>query len=145
MGFPPDQVRGSAHPTKGESRMRPASAALVNYLAQNDTVVIVDLYTFALPGGVTLRYSGGATPLAIPGTRFPPGSLNYDAAGYTTFILGPRFARSKVSARIAGEPTALDISVLAGAGDLVGSFGFADAVRLGGVAAAPAGPARPFR
>lgn len=111
--------------------MRPASAALVNYLAQNDTAVVADLYTFALPGGVTLRYSGWTTPLSIPGTRFAPGSLNYNAAGYTDFALGPRFARSKVATRIGVEPTALDISVLAGADDRIGSFSFAEAVRVG--------------
>lgn len=111
--------------------MRPASAALVNYLAQNDAAVIADLYTFALPGGVTLRYSGWTTPLQIPGTAFPAGSLNYNAATYTDFALGPRFARSKVSTKIGVAPTELDISVLAGAGDLVGNFSFADAVRLG--------------
>ena len=37
--------------------MRPASAALQNYLAANDTFVVVDLYTFALPSGAVLRYS----------------------------------------------------------------------------------------
>ena len=111
--------------------MRPASAALVNYLAQNDTVAIVDLYTFLLPSGVTLRYSGWTAPLAIPGTAFPGGSLNYNASTYTDFALGPRFARSKVSTKIGVEPTELDISVLAGADDLVGSFSFAEAVRIG--------------
>jgi len=114
-----------------EVNMRPASAALTTYLAQNDTVVIADLYTFALPSGVTLRYSGWTTALSIPGTAFPAGSLNYDAAGYAGFALGPRFARSKVSTKIGVAPTELDISVLAGAGDLVDTFTFADAVRLG--------------
>ena len=111
--------------------MRPASTALTNYLAQNDTAVILDLYTFALPSGATLRYSGWTTPLRIPGTAFPSGSLNYNAATYTDFALGPRFARSKVSTRIAVEATELDIAVLAGAADLVGTFSFADAVRTG--------------
>lgn len=111
--------------------MRPASAALINYLAQNDTVAIVDLYTFALPSGVTLCYSGWTTPLRIPGTAFPGGSLNYNPTGYTDFAIGPRFARSKVSTKIGIEPTELDISVLAGADDFVGTFTFADAVRIG--------------
>lgn len=111
--------------------MRPASAALTTYLAQNDTVAMADLYTFALTSGVTLRYSGWTTALTIPGTAFPTGSLNYNAVGYTNFTLGPRFARSKVSTKIGVAPTELDISVLAGADDLVGSFSVADAVRLG--------------
>jgi len=111
--------------------MRPASSALRNYLAANDTFVVIDLYTIALPSGAVLRYSGWTTPLTIPGTAFPAGSLNYDAIGYTSFALGPRFGRSMVSTKIGIEPTELDVSILAGAGDLVGSLSFADAVRVG--------------
>ncbi|HWB50169.1 MAG TPA: DUF2163 domain-containing protein [Stellaceae bacterium] len=111
--------------------MRPASAALQSYLAANDTFVVIDLYTFALPSGAVLRYSGWTTPLTIPGTAFAAGSLNYDAAGYTSFALGPRFDRSTVTTKIGIEPTELDISILAGAGDLVGGTSLADAVRVG--------------
>ena len=111
--------------------MRPASAALQSYLAANDTFVVIDLYTIALPSGVVLRYSGWTTPLTIPGTAFAAGSLNYNAAGYTSFALGPRFDRSMVTTKIGIEPTELDISILAGAGDLVGGSSFADAVRVG--------------
>ena len=111
--------------------MRPCSAALAAYLVANDTAVVADLYTFSLPGGTVLRYSGWTTPLSIPGTSFPAGSLNYNAATYTDFALGPRFARCKITAKIGVEPTELDISVLAGAGDLVGALSFADAVRVG--------------
>ena len=111
--------------------MRPCSAALAAYLAANDTAVIADLYTFALPGGSVLRYSGWTTPLNIPGTAFPAGSLNYNAATYTDFALGPRFGRSKITTKIGVEPTELDIQILAGAGDLVGTLGFADSVRVG--------------
>lgn len=111
--------------------MRDASAALQAYLAQNDTVVIADLYTFALPSGAVLRYSGWTTALTIPGTAFPTGSLNYNAAGYSAFVLGPRCGRSMVTTRIGVEPTEVDISVLAGANDPVGNFTFAEAVRVG--------------
>lgn len=111
--------------------MREASAALQNYLAQNDTFVIVDLYTFSLPSGTVLRYSGWTTALNIPGTLFPAGSLNYNATGYTVFALGPRFGRSMVTTKIGVEPTELDISVLAGADDMVGTFTFAEAMRVG--------------
>ena len=111
--------------------MRPCSAALVAYLAANDTVVIADLYTFSLASGEVLRYSGWTTPLSIPGTAFPSGSLNYNSATYSDFALGPRFGRSKVTTKIGVAPTELDIDVLAGAADLVGSFPFAEAVRLG--------------
>lgn len=111
--------------------MRPASAALQNYLAANDTFVVIDLYSFALPSGAVLRYSGWTTPLTIPGTAFPAGSLNYNASGYTDFALGPRFDRSMVSTKIGIEPTELDITILAGAADRVGNLSFADAVRVG--------------
>jgi uncharacterized phage protein (TIGR02218 family) len=111
--------------------MRPASAALQSYLAANDTFLVIDLYTFALPSGEVLRYSGWTTPLTIPGTAFAAGSLNYNPTQYTSFTLGPRFDRSMVTTKIGIEPTELDISILAGAGDLIGTASFADAVRVG--------------
>ncbi len=111
--------------------MRRCSAALAAYLAAHDSVVIADLYTFALPSGETLRYSGWSTALTIPGTRFPSGSLNYNATSYTEFALGPRFGRSKASVKLGVAPAELDIEILAGADDLIGTFSFADAVRLG--------------
>src|ERR1700733_14504355 len=111
--------------------MRPASAALQSYLAANDTCVVIDLYTFVLPSGEVLRYSGWTTALAVPDTAFAAGSLNYTTAGYTSFALGPRFDRSTVTTKIGIEPTELDISILAGASNLVGTSSFADAVRTG--------------
>jgi uncharacterized phage protein (TIGR02218 family) len=111
--------------------MRPASAALQNYLAANDDFVIVDLYTVMLQSGEVLRYSGWTTPLTIPGTAFPAGSLNYNPTGYTSFALGPRFGRSMVTTKIGVEPAELDISILAGTSDMIGVFSFAEAVRVG--------------
>jgi uncharacterized phage protein (TIGR02218 family) len=111
--------------------MRPCTAALADYLAAHDTVIVADLYTFALPTGEILRYSGWTRALRIPGTRFPSGSLNYDALDYTDFGLGPRFGRSKVATKIGVQPTELDIEILAGAADVIGTVSFADAVRLG--------------
>jgi hypothetical protein len=75
--------------------------------------------------------SGWTTPLAIPGTAFPAGSLNYNAADYTNFALGPRFDRSTVTTKIGIEPTGLDVSILAGDEDIVGTLSFAHAVRVG--------------
>src|SRR5258707_11287871 len=117
--------------------MRDATPALADYLVQKDTFVIVDLYTFALPNGLTLRYSGWTTALAIPGSGFPTGSLNYDDSGVTDFALGPRFGRSKVTTKIGVEPTELDIEIIAGAGDRIGSFHFFRAVPLREVHRAP--------
>jgi uncharacterized phage protein (TIGR02218 family) len=111
--------------------MRPCSAALADYLAAHDTFIVADLYTFALSTGEILRYSGWTTSLRIPGTLFPSGSLNYNTLDYTDFTLGPRFGRSKVATRIGVQPTELDIEILAGAADQIGTVSFADAVRLG--------------
>src|SRR6266404_5027442 len=111
--------------------MRPCSASLAAYLAANDTFAIVDLYTFALATGEVLRYSGWTTPLAIPGTAFPADSLNYNALSYTDFALGPRFGRSKVATKTGVAPTELDIEILAGADDRIGTLPFAEAVRVG--------------
>jgi len=111
--------------------MRPCSAALAAYLAANDTCVVADLYTVALASGEILRYSGWTTALKIPGTLFPPSSLNCDALGYTSFALGPRFGRSKVTTKIGVQPTELDIDIFADASDTIGTVSLADAVRLG--------------
>src|SRR5207248_276231 len=96
-----------------------------------DTVLLADLYTFALASGEVLRYSGWTTALTIPGDAFPAGSLNHDSGTVASFTLGPRFGRSKVTTRIGVEPAELDIEVFAAPDDLVGSFTFAEAVRLG--------------
>lgn len=111
--------------------MRPCSAALAAYLAANDSVVVADLYTFALASGEVLRYSGWTTALSIPGTAFPSGSLNYTSTTYTDFAFGPRFGRSQVTTKLGVAPTELDVEILAGADDLVGTIPFAEAVRHG--------------
>src|SRR5579864_560358 len=111
--------------------MRPCPAALAAFLGgANDAAAIVDLYTFALVGGEVLRYSGGNTALTLPSACFAdPHSLNYGAA--QNFALGPRFGRSKTTTKIGVEPAELDIDLLAGGSDLVGTLAFADALRVG--------------
>ncbi len=111
--------------------MRPGSAALTTYLnnAANLDVVQVDLYTFALTSGEVLRWSGGDTALTIPAAGFPIGSFNHGAQH--SFNLGPRFGRSKITTKIGVQPAELDIEMIAGANDLVGTFPIAEAVRLG--------------
>jgi len=111
--------------------MRPCSAALTSFLndAANREVVQVDLYTFALTSGEVLRYSGGDTALTVPAAGFPAGSIN--AGARQNFALGPRFGRSKTMVKIGVEPSELDIEILAGADDLIGTFAFAEAVRIG--------------
>jgi hypothetical protein len=110
--------------------MRPCSAALVAFLnGAGDHAVQIDLYTFALVTGEVFRYTAGNAPLTVPAAGFPSGSIN--AGADRTFALGPRFGRSKVTTKIGVEATGLDIEVLAGAGDLVGTMPFAAAVRVG--------------
>jgi len=111
--------------------MRPASAALSSFLNNpaNLACVQIDLYTIVLTTGGVLRYSGGDTALTVPAAGFPTGSVNAGAA--RTFTLGPGFGRSKTSIKIGVAPAQLDIEVLAGANDLIGTFPVADAARLG--------------
>jgi uncharacterized phage protein (TIGR02218 family) len=111
--------------------MRPCSAALTSYLnsVANLNVVQFDLFTFALVGGEILRYSGGDSARTIPAAGFPTGSINYGSQ--QTFTLGPRFGRSKVTTKIGVQAAELDIEIIAGINDLIGTFPFADGVRLG--------------
>ena len=113
--------------------MKSSSVALAAFLgnsaASAKETLVADLYTFALIDGQTLRYSGWTTALTVPAASFPAGSLNASAGG--TFVLGPPFGRSKVSAKIGVEPSELDIEVFAGPDDLIGTLPFATAVRSG--------------
>ena len=111
--------------------MRPCSAALAGFLndAANRDVVQVDLYTLALTTGEVLRYSGGDTALTVPAAGFAAGSINAGASQF--FALGPRFGRSKATVKIGVAPSELDIEILAGAGDMIGTFPLAEAVRIG--------------
>lgn len=122
--------------------MRPASAALVSYLASSNVFLIVDLFTFVLVDGTTLRYSGYNTALTLPATGFPAswadfstpgpgGSVNYSGSGYRTFDRGPSFGRTKVSTKIGVEPTELALEIHCGGADLVGDLTFQNAFRLG--------------
>jgi uncharacterized phage protein (TIGR02218 family) len=92
---------------------------------------MADLYTFALTSGEVLRYSGWTTALSLPLAAFPAGSHNSAGVEPVGFALGPRFGRSQVSTKIGVEATELDITVYAGAGDVVGTTPFAEAVRVG--------------
>jgi uncharacterized phage protein (TIGR02218 family) len=110
--------------------MRPCSAALAAFLhGANYESVQIDLYTFALVTGEVFRYTSSHAPLTVPAAGFPDGSIN--AGEDRGFALGPRFGRSKITTKIGVEPTQLDIDVLAGPDDLVGTTTFAEAVRVG--------------
>jgi hypothetical protein len=111
--------------------MRNASAALVSFLDNpaNLFCIQIDLYTFALTSGETLRWSGGDVALTVPSAGFPTGSLNYGSD--QNFVLGPKFGRSKVSNKIGVQAAELDIDIIAGVNDTIGTFTVAEAVRLG--------------
>lgn len=111
--------------------MRPCSAALANFLddSANLECVQVDLYTVALTSGEVLRWSGGDAAITVTAAGFPTGSINYGTT--QTFALGPRFGRSKTTTKIGVEPAELDIDILAGEDDMVGTWPIAEAVRLG--------------
>jgi uncharacterized phage protein (TIGR02218 family) len=111
--------------------VRPCSSALLSFLDNpaNLDCVQVDLYTIALASGEMLRWSGGDAAITVPPAGFPTGSINY---GMTqSFMLGPRFGRSKITTKIGVEPAELDIDIMAGESDLVGTFPLAAAVRMG--------------
>lgn len=111
--------------------MRPCSAALASFL--NDPAMLacvqIDLYTVQTVGSGTLRWSGSDTALTIPAVGFPAGSLNVGAD--RTFALGPRFGRSKVTTAIGVQPAELDIEIMAGTDDRIGTVSLAEAVRMG--------------
>lgn len=111
--------------------MRQATAALTAYLAAHTIAAPVDLYTFALPGGTTLRVTSGVVPVTAPAPNFPGSPLNYAASGTRSFVVGPRFGRSTISTRIGVEPTELDIEVDAGPSDLIGTFSWQQATEAG--------------
>jgi len=92
--------------------MKVATSALQTYLANNDNVVVCDLYTFDLVGIGALRYADyPLAAMAIPKTSFPDThSLNHGTSGTLGFVRGPRFGRSKVSTKIGIEPAEVDIA-----------------------------------
>jgi hypothetical protein len=110
--------------------MRPCSAAMAAFLnGANYEAVQTDLYTFALTTGEVFRYTSGNALLAVPAAGFPSGSINVGAE--RSFALGPRFGRSKITTKIGIEPTELEIDVLAGPDDFMGTTTFAEAARVG--------------
>jgi uncharacterized phage protein (TIGR02218 family) len=111
--------------------MRPAPSALVAYLADrsNKSAAVIDLYTFALLDGSTLRYAEWTTAISTIGANFPAGSLN--AGGPAVFAIGPRFQRSKATFKTGVDPTELDLTIGVGVNDLIGTVNFANACRLG--------------
>jgi uncharacterized phage protein (TIGR02218 family) len=112
--------------------MRPCTPALKAYLANpaNLAAAIVDLYTFDLVGSPTLFYTSWTSPLAVPSSSFPAGSL-LTVFPVSFFAAGPKFGPTKATVKIGIEPAELDIEVYPSINDLVGQTPFAEAVRIG--------------
>lgn len=113
--------------------MRSCSTALSDFLDDrtNQQALIIDLYTFFLTDGSYLRYCEWTSNLSFQASAFPALSGGHNAGGATTFLVGPRFTRSKVTTKIGIEPTELDLTIVAGAADTIGNFTWAQAARLG--------------
>jgi uncharacterized phage protein (TIGR02218 family) len=100
----------------GQTQMKPASAALVALLADSEQFIMADLYTFTLVGGSLLRYS--AAPSAI-------------SANGHTFVLGPKFERSRTKVVIGTQVDELEVRVYPEPTDLIGDLPFMEAAWQG--------------
>ncbi len=85
--------------------MKPASPALIALLNSSEQFVMADLYTFTLVGGDVLRYSAAATAIVANGF---------------SFVLGPKFERSKTKTVIGTQVDELDVKIYPEATDLIG-------------------------
>jgi uncharacterized phage protein (TIGR02218 family) len=113
--------------------VKPATAALQAYLTTNDTVEVIDLYTFSLADGQVLRYADYPLPsVTVPAINFPGSPLNYAATGNQVFYRGPKFGRSKVSTKIGVEPAELKVEIYPSPADLIGDFSWGSFIELGG-------------
>jgi len=96
--------------------MKPASSALTALLASSDNFVMADLYTITLVGGSVLRYSAAPTVL--------------NANGYT-FVVGPKFERSKTKVVIGTQVDELEVKIYPEPSDLIGGTSFLQAAWQG--------------
>lgn len=109
--------------------MRPAPAALVNWLSTSNLLTAFDLWTFQLSGGEILRYSGASIPLVIPGSCWAANAGGLNAGqGSLTFALGPVFKRGRVKCKIGVDPQPLQVEIGATAGDLIGTLTWQQAI-----------------
>ncbi|MGH7053677.1 MAG: DUF2163 domain-containing protein [Stellaceae bacterium] len=110
--------------------MRPAPAALVNWLATSRQLTAFDLWTFRLQGGEVLRFSGASIALQVPGTCWAAnsGSLNYSASQTWAFALGPVFRRGRARCQLGVDPQSLDVEIGAGPQDRIGSLTWQQAI-----------------
>jgi hypothetical protein len=98
--------------------MKQASAALIALLSSSTELIMVDLWTFTLPGGSQYLYSSGATAI----TDQPTGRV---------FALGPRFERSTTRVVIGIQSDELDVRIYPATTDLLGGSSWEQAVWQG--------------
>lgn len=106
--------------------MRPTSGDFNSYLQAHRFYVLPDLYTFRLQQGASVHYSAYALPFTVAAGYFDTYSLN--AGSTVTFFVGPRFGRTKVTTKIGVQVDTLSIQMMVGAGDLIGSLTWQQAV-----------------
>lgn len=96
--------------------MKAASPELVALLSGTDQFVMADLYTITLAGGSVLRYSAAPTALSVNGY---------------TFVLGPKFERSKTKVVIGTQVDELEVRIYTEPTDLLGGVPFLQAAWQG--------------
>lgn len=98
-------------------------SALENWGVTTDQINLADLYTFTLITGEVFRYSASQFQVVAP---YP----NTDTPTFT-FALGPRFNRTKSKTVIGLEVDELDLDVIAGPDDLLGTLTWQQCVYYG--------------
>jgi uncharacterized phage protein (TIGR02218 family) len=96
--------------------VKAASPALIALLSGASQFIMADLYTITLVGGSVLRYSAAPTALF--------------ANGYT-FVLGPKFERSKTRVVIGTQVDELEVKIYTEPTDLIGGVPFLQAAWQG--------------
>lgn len=96
--------------------MKAASPALIALLSSANQFIMADLYTITLVGGSVLRYSAASTTIT--------------ANGYT-FVLGPKFERSKTKVVIGTQVDELEVRIYTDPTDLIGGVPFLQAAWQG--------------
>jgi uncharacterized phage protein (TIGR02218 family) len=96
--------------------VKPASAALIALLNSSEQFIMADLYTFTLVGGGVYNYSAATTALSVNGV---------------SFVLGPKFERSKTKTVIGVQVDELDVKIYPEPTDMLGSIPWLQAAWTG--------------
>lgn len=94
----------------------PSAGSLIAFLNANTQALPVDLYTFELQNGTTLRYTSCEIPLTVDGV---------------TYLRGPTLTRSRTKFNVGISVDTMDLQIDADGSVLVGGMGIISAVALG--------------